>query len=76
MNGDDKSGDVAVADLLNLEEEVEIINQGIQQLRNIPAYPEVRKINQKSKFEFFKDDFFTGWVPSMAMSENGHQQQL
>jgi len=24
----------------------------------------------------FKDDFFTGWVPSMAMSENApHQQQ-
>jgi len=43
MNGDDKNADVAVADLLNLEEEVEINNQGIQQLRNIPAYPEVWK---------------------------------
>ncbi|KAL7076124.1 hypothetical protein ACQ4LE_004699 [Meloidogyne hapla] len=59
----DSSGqnDVAVADLLNLEEEVDIIHQGVQQISNIPAHPE--------------DDFFTGWLPPVAFNGNVHNRQ-
>uniref|UniRef100_A0A914M1W2 PID domain-containing protein n=1 Tax=Meloidogyne incognita TaxID=6306 RepID=A0A914M1W2_MELIC len=59
----DSSGqnDVAVADLLNLEEEVDIIHQGVQQISNIPAHPE--------------DDFFTGWLPPVAVNGSVHSRQ-
>ena len=59
----DSSGqnDVAVADFLNLEEEVDIIHQGVQQISNIPAHPE--------------DDFFTGWLPPVAVNGSVHSRQ-
>jgi len=48
-----EADDVAVADLLNLETEVENIGQGVNQLRNIPSMPE--------------DDFFsTSWIPPIV----------